>query len=155
MKITFPFEYRRLGDFTYHVLSDPTEIKTYLMKWIMREWEFDHTEAPQEHWTVKWMSWLPQMEFVLEIISLGDINPNVDLMGVEEFQKSLKERADEREESILRGISIEPLLINRAGFELMDGYTRYTVLKRYSQKEVYVYIGNEGLQSLQTLGVEK
>jgi hypothetical protein len=53
----------------------------------------------------------------------------------------LQERADEREESVLRGISIEPLLINRNGFQLMDGYTRYTVLKRYAQKEVYAFVG--------------
>ena len=142
MKNIFSFEYRKLGDFTYHVLSNPIEIKTYLMKWIMHEWEFDHNEAPEEHWTVKWINALPQMEFELEIIHLEEIIPNTDLMRVEEFQSSLKERADEREESILRGISIEPLLINRDGFELMDGYTRYTVLKRYKQKEVYAYIGS-------------
>jgi hypothetical protein len=137
----FPFEYRKLGDFTYHVLSDPRDIKSYLMKWIIREWEFDHNEAPEEHWTVSWMKALPKMEFTLEVIHLNDICPNADLMSVEDFQKSLKERADEREESILRGISIEPLLVNRDGFELMDGYTRYTVLKSYEQHEVYAYMG--------------
>lgn len=138
----FPFEYRKLGDFTYHILSDPAEIRMYLMKWIMSEWEFDHNQAPDEHWTAKWMTMLPRMNFMLEIIRLDDICPNVDLMSVEEFQASLKERADERGESILRGISIEPLLVNRTGFELMDGYTRYTVLKRYSQKQVYAYEGH-------------
>jgi len=146
VSITFSFEYRNLGDFTYHVISDPTEIKMYLMKWIMREWESDHNEAPEEHWTVKWMNLLPRLDFVLEIVNLDDINPNVDLMNGEDFQKSLKERADEREESILRGISIEPLLINRDGFELMDGYTRYTVLNRYNQKEVYAYVGFTGVE---------
>ena len=139
--LLFPFEYRGLGDFTYHVLSDPDEIKSYLMKWIMREWESDHREAPEEHWTVAWMEALPNMQFALEIIRLDRICPNVDLWSVEEFQRGLKERADEREESILRGISIEPLLVNRHGLELMDGYTRYTVLERYAQKEVYAYIG--------------
>jgi len=142
VSLTFSFEYRKLGDFTYHVISDPTEIKNYLMKWILREWESDHNEAPEEHWTVKWMSLLPQLDFELEIVNLDDINPNVDLMNGEDFQKSLKERADEREESVLRGISIEPLLINRDGFELMDGYTRYTVLKRYGQREVFAYAGS-------------
>lgn len=139
---TFPFEYRRLGDFTYHILSDPGEIKAYLMKWIMREWEIDHREAPGEHWTVAWMEALPKMEFALEVIALAEIRPNADLMSVEEFQRDLKERADEREESVLRGISIEPLLINRRGFELMDGYTRYVILKRYGQEQVYAYIGS-------------
>ena len=137
----FPFEYRRLGDFTYHVLSEPKEIKTYLMKWIMHEWRIDHNEAPEEHWTVGWMNVLPKMEFELEILRPEKIRLNADLMGGEDFRISLKERADEREEALLRGVSIEPLLADRNGFELMDGYTRYTVLKRYEQKEVYAYVG--------------
>jgi hypothetical protein len=62
VSITFPFECRKLGDFTYHVLSDRAEIRAYLMKWIMSEWEFDHNEAPDEHWTVKWMTTLPKRE---------------------------------------------------------------------------------------------
>jgi hypothetical protein len=136
-----PFEYRKLCDFTYHVLSDPTEIKTYLMKWIMREWQIDHNEAPEEHWTVEWMNGLPKMEFELEILRPEEIRPNADLMSIGDFRISLKERADEREEALLRGVSIEPLLVSRNGFELMDGYTRYTVLKRYEQKEVYAYAG--------------
>jgi hypothetical protein len=137
----FSFEYRRLGDFTYHILSEPKEIKNYLLKWIMREWKIDHNAASEEHWTIAWMDVLPSMEFKLEVLSLEDIHPNADLMSVEDFQVSLKERADEREEAMLRGVSIEPLLVNRDGFELMDGYTRYTVLKRYKQKEVYAYVG--------------
>src|SRR5215212_5160607 len=120
VKVTFSFEYRRLGDFTYHVLSDPAEIQAYLLKWILREWEFDHNEAPEEHWTVAWMDALPKMEFALEVVSLHKIHPNADLMSRADFQVNLKERADEREESILRGISIEPLLVNQNGFELMD-----------------------------------
>ena len=140
--LTFPFAYRKLGDLTYHVLSDPDEIKAYLMKWIMRECEFDHNESPDEDWTVVWMNALPRMDFALQIIRLDDICLNADLMSVEEFQRSLKERADEREEAVLRGISIEPLLVKQDGWELMDGYTRYTVLKRYKQQEAYAYVGH-------------
>lgn len=110
----------------------------------MREWEADHNEAPEETCTVEWMSALPKMEFALKIIKLDDIHPRADLMSVEDFQISLTERVDEREEAILRGISIEPLLVNRIGLELMDGYTRYAVLKRQQQKEAYAYIGTEG-----------
>jgi hypothetical protein len=143
----YPFEYRRLGEFAYHVLSDPEEIKRYLLNWILREWQQDHAAAPDEHWTVKWMDLLPRMDFRLEIIRLEDIRPNADLMGVAQFQVELKERADDREESFLRGQSVEPLLVNRAGMELMDGYTRYTVLRRHEQDEVYVYLGSTGAQS--------
>ena len=81
------------------------------------------------------------MEFQLEVLHLEDIHPNADLFRVEQFHVELKERADDREESILRGMTIEPLLVNRTGYELMDGYTRYTVIKRYQQKEVYAYVG--------------
>ena len=137
----FPFEYRPLGDFTYHVLTDPGHIKAYVMIWIMREWEHDHKEAPHEHWTVEWMRILPGMKFSLETIDPGEIHPHPDLISVEDFLTSLQERADEREESILRGISIEPLLVNREGYQLMDGYTRYTILKKYNQNLVYAYVG--------------
>jgi hypothetical protein len=137
----FPFEYRRLGDFTYHVLPDPLTIKACVMEWIMPEWEVDHSEAPEEEWTVEWMNLLPKMEFALEILKLDSIHPRSDLMNVEDFQTSLKERADEREAGMLRGVSLEPLLVNRNRSELMDGYTRYVVLKRHRQKEVYAYVG--------------
>lgn len=142
MNILPRFRYHKLGDFTYHVITDPDDIKKHVMKWIMHEWELDHIEAPHEHWTVEWMEALPQMEFSLKIIQLEDICLHPDLMRVEEFQASLQERADEREEAMLRGVSIEPLLIDRDHFELMDGYTRYTVLKRYKQREVYAYVGH-------------
>jgi hypothetical protein len=135
------FQYIPLGDFTYHVLSEPETIKRHLTKWILREWEIDHNEAPHEYWTVEWMQVLPKMEFSLEIIPLDDIQLHPGLMAVDEFRASLQQRADEREWSILRGSSIEPLLVNRAGFQLMDGYTRYTVLQRYNQKKVYAYLG--------------
>ena len=138
----FPFEYRKLGDFTYHVLTDPDHIKAYVMIWIMREWEMDHKEAPHEHWTVEWMTALPAMKFSLTVIDPGEIVPHPDLMSTDGFIASLQERANEREESMLRGVSIEPLLVNHEGFQLMDGYTRYSVLKKYYQSEVYAYVGS-------------
>jgi hypothetical protein len=71
----FLFEYCKLGDFTYHVLVDPITIKVHLIEWNLREWEFDHNEAPEEKWTVEWMNLLPKMGFALEIIPLHDIHP--------------------------------------------------------------------------------
>ena len=136
-----PFQYVKLCDFTYHILTDPALIKSHLTKWMMREWEQDHSEAPEEHWTVEWMQVFPKMEFTLEILPLREIHPHPDLWCVHEFQASLRERADEREWSILRGVSIEPLVIHRTGLQLMDGYTRYTLLDRFHQPEVYAYVG--------------
>lgn len=142
MNLLPPFEYRKFGDFTYHILTNPEDIKSHLTKWILREWEQDHNEAPNEHWTVEWMQVFPKMEFALTVLRLEDIHPHPDLWSVEEFQVSLQERADDREWSILRGVSIEPLVVNQAGFQLMDGYTRYMVLKKYDQKDVYAYVGH-------------
>jgi hypothetical protein len=141
MNLLPPFQYTKLGDFTYHVLTDPAFIKVHLTKWMMREWQQDHNEAPDEHWTVEWMGVFPDMEFALEIIPIREIHPHPDLWSLQKFQFELQERADDREWSLLRGVSIEPLVINRAGFQLMDGYTRYTVLNRYNQKDVYAYTG--------------
>jgi hypothetical protein len=136
-----PFEYRRLGHFTYHFLTDPTLIKEQLTRWILFEWDLDYNQAPDEHWTLAWMQKLPKMEFSLAILPLDDIRPHPDLWKLEEFQRSLQERANDREWSMLRGVSIEPLVVDQDGFQLMDGYTRYKVLKKYSQDKVYTYIG--------------
>ncbi|HJS18631.1 MAG TPA: hypothetical protein VJ785_07770 [Anaerolineales bacterium] len=141
MSLLPDFEYRRLGEFTYHVLSRPADIKDHLLKWSLREWESDHNEAPYEHWTIEWMEILPKMEFSLAILQLENIHPHLDLWRVQEFQASLRERADEREAAMLRGVSIAPLLVNQHGFQLMDGYTRYVVLESYHQREVFVYLG--------------
>jgi hypothetical protein len=87
------------------------------------------------------MKLLPAMKFTLQVIDFPVIRPRGDLMGVPEFRSGLEERADEREEGMLRGISIEPLLVNRDGSELMDGYTRYLVLHRHGQGQAYAYVG--------------
>ena len=77
------FEYRRLGDFTYHLLRDPLEIKSHLTRWLLREWEHDHDQAPDEHWTVEWMRVFPGLQFSLEIVRLEEIRPHPDLWRVE------------------------------------------------------------------------
>src|SRR3989304_224155 len=115
------FEYHRLGDFTYHVLHHPDAIRELMMKWIMREWEIDHREAPDEAWTVEWMTLLPRMKFSLEMMDPAAIHPRTDLMNMPGFRAGLEQRAAEREAGMLRGVSIEPLLVKRDGFELMDG----------------------------------
>jgi hypothetical protein len=141
------FKYVKLGNFTYNIIKDKKQVKLFLLKWIGEEWRVDHKEFPGQLWTLEWMSALKNMSFRLEIINLGKINLRKDLMSYKKggysFKQELKERASEREESMLRGVSIEPLLINGNNFELMDGYTRYTVLKKYGEKEAYAYVGIE------------
>ncbi|MHA2281042.1 MAG: hypothetical protein ACXAC5_09330 [Promethearchaeota archaeon] len=57
------------------------------------------------------------------------------------FLEELNSRVEEMEESVLQGSSIGPLLINNDGMELMDGYTRYMILKKNLQKKTYAYLG--------------
>lgn len=141
------FEYTKLGNFTYNIIRDQRDIKPFLLKWIGKEWEADHAEFPDQAWTLEWLNSLKHMSFQLEIVDLDEIVPRADLMSYKNdgysFKDELKERADEREESMMRGISIEPLIINKKGSELMDGYTRYTVLKRKGEKQVYAYVGTD------------
>lgn len=140
----FEWEYVKLGDFTYNILPE-LKIKTFLMEYLKREWEIDHAEFPDQHWTLEWLDLLTRMKFTLETIRLEEIRLRQELMSYRndtyDFIVSLRERVDEREESFLRGISLEPLVVNGDNMELMDGYTRYMVLKKYEQKNVYAYLG--------------
>ena len=122
------------------------QIKPFLLEWVKREWEIDHAEFPDQPWTIEWLDLLPRMHFKLEALRLADIHLRDDLMTHKTptyaFMVELDSRVKEREESLLRGVSIEPLVVNRAGLELMDGYTRYIVLKRHNQDEVFAYVGS-------------
>ena len=90
------------------------------------------------------------MNFQVQIVDLNKNNLRKDLMNYKtenyNFFEELKDRAEEMEESILRGSSIEPLLINNKNMELMDGYTRYLVLKKHKEKKIYAYVGSVNLQ---------
>ena len=140
----YDWEYRKLGDFTYHILQQ-SQIKPFLMKHLKREWETDHAEFPDQKSTIEWLALLPKMEFTLEILELGDIRLRQDVMDYRtdtyDFKASLRQRANVREESFIRGVSTEPLVVNGDGMELMDGYTRYIVLRDHRQEKVYAYVG--------------
>lgn len=145
MTLQYEWEYRKLGDFTYHVLPQ-SQIKPFLTEWLKREWEIDHAEFPDQPWTVEWLKLISQMVFTLETLRLSEIQLRQELMAYRsdtyDFVTELRRRADEREESLRRGVSIEPLVVNGSGMELMDGYTRYMVLKKYQQDRVYAYVGH-------------
>ncbi|MFW9866148.1 MAG: hypothetical protein ACFFEN_08635 [Candidatus Thorarchaeota archaeon] len=140
------FEYRRLGKFTFHVITNKSKIKPFLVKWLDKEWQQDHKEYPDQIWIVDWLNLLASMKFHLEVIELGSIKLREDLMNYKNesysFLGELKSRVDEMEEAILQGSSIGPLIVNKENMELMDGYTRYMILKKNGAKEVYVYIGS-------------
>jgi hypothetical protein len=140
----FEWRYQKCGDFTYNVLP-PSQIKPFLLEWVVREWEADHREFPDQPWTIEWLDLLPAMSFQLEEVALDRIQLRLDLMEYktekDDFMASLMARVEEREESLLRGVSTEPLLINRSGCELMDGYTRYMVMKKHRQAKVIAYLG--------------
>lgn len=139
------YEYRRLGDFTYHVLERPSEIREVLTRWILPEMQADHDEDPSQPWTVEWLHQAPGLSFSLQLIPLSVIQSRANLMAFEtehySFRRSLERRADEREQALLRGVSTEPLWVRRQGWELMDGYTRFTVFTRHQQQLVYAYVG--------------
>jgi len=139
------FIYRKLENFVYNIIENEEDIKPFLTKWLGREWRIDNKEHPDQAWTKEWLTQLPNLNFKLTIIDIEEIKPRKELMnykkGGHSFRDELKERVKEREESILRGISIEPLVVRQSDMELMDGYTRYFVLKKLGKKKVYAYVG--------------
>ena len=140
----YHWTYEKLGLFTYNLLSDD-QIKPFLMEHIMSELETDNIECPGQIWTAEWIDALPRMRFDLEVIPLARVQPRADLMAFENeeenFYEDLLERAAEREISLFRGVSTEPILVNRNGYELMDGYTRHLVFKRHKQEYTHAYVG--------------
>jgi len=143
------FAYERLGMFTYNVVRDPSAATEYLRFWLRREWEADHAEAPAEPWTVEWLAMLPRLGFRLAQLDLVSVHPRPDVMargsGENSFVSELRVRAAERQESLLRGVSVEPLVVLERNGELMDGYTRYWVMREQGEPRVYAYLASEGV----------
>ena len=85
------------------------------------------------------------MKFKLLVVDLDEINLRQDLMNYTSnsynFLGKLNLRVEEIEESILQGSSIGPLVINKENVELMDGYTRYMILKKHEQQKTFAYLG--------------
>lgn len=139
------FNYKKLGRFTYHIINNKNDITPFISKWLKKEWDIDIKEFPEQQWTINWLNLLPFMKFKLDIVEMDKIKLHEDLMQYESesynFLKSLQTRAEEMEIAIIQGSSIAPLIINKENMELMDGYTRYMILKTYNQKRTYVYLG--------------
>jgi hypothetical protein len=142
--MNYVWNYIALEGITYNTLPKH-QIETFMSEWIAKEWRIDHSLFPDQPWTIEWLNLLPKMQFQLEKVELDNIRPRKDLMNyhseTDNFMESLRERAIEREESVLRGVSIEPVIINSENFELMDGYTRYTVLQNLGKRTAYAYLG--------------
>ena len=142
------FVYKKLEKFTYHLIKNGVEIKKYLNKWLVKEWKQDIQEFPDQPWSREWLNLISLMEFRLVKIPINGIKQRQDLMEYRSesynFTEHLLERVKEMEESILQGSSISPLVVNGENMELMDGYTRYTVLKNHEMRFVYVYLGKKG-----------
>ncbi len=140
------FIYKKLGKFTYNILKNHKDIKPFLLKWLGAEWNHDHKEYPEQLWTKEWLEQLPNLKFKLKIVNIDEIRPRKELMNYKTksycFMDELKERAKDREESMQRGVSIEPLVVRGSDMELMDGYTRYIVIKKFGEKKVYAYVGS-------------
>jgi hypothetical protein len=139
------FIYKKLGNFIYNIIGNEEDINPFLAKWLGREWRIDNREQLDQAWTKDWLTQLPNLNFKLAIVNIEKITPKKELMnykkGDHSFRDKLMERVEEREESILRGVSIEPLVVRQSDMELMDGYTRYFVLKKLGKKKVYAYVG--------------
>jgi hypothetical protein len=141
---SYKWKYKALDGLTYHILGKGM-ITRYLNEFILKEWQADHEDHPDQPWTVAWMSALEKLKFSLQRVPMDGISLRQDLMCYQtpeyNFQESLNRRVAEREESYFRGVSFEPLLIDGRNMQLMDGYSRYQVLLKHNHSIVYAYVG--------------
>jgi len=141
----YQWKYEQLCDYTYNILPQQ-QIKPFLLEWLLPEWEADRDEFPDQIWTIEWLNALPKMNFTLQKLEITSIVPRDDLMNYSsedyDFQSELLARIEDRKDSIQRGVSIEPIVVNSRGNELMDGYSRYFALLELWQKEIYAYVGS-------------
>ena len=151
----YSWEYRRLGDATYHIVPQQQN-KPFVMQWVKREWELDLAALPDQPWTAQWLALLPDMEFALEILRMDGIRLRSDLLHHKtetyDSMPGLRARTEERQESLPHSVSAGPLLVNRAGLALMDAYTRYMVMRKLHQHEVYAYVGTVDSASMNPRG---
>lgn len=95
-----------------------------------------------------WLKTLSKRKWSLQIIDMKRIKLNPDIMNYVDpqrgyvFSKRLAERSRELKESIRVGSSvIWPLIVRKKDMQLVDGCSRYSMLKAMGISRTYAYIG--------------
>lgn len=140
---------RRLEGVTYWVIEDPDAIHDFINNEIRREWEEDARSEGRDPEKDHWLKTLSKRRWTLETVEMDRIKLNPRIMNFIDvdrgyvFQESLAKRSQELREAVEKyALVIWPVIIRKEGFMLVDGYCRYSTLKKINVSRVYAYVGD-------------
>lgn len=146
MKLNTPI--RRLEGVSYWVIKDPKVIHDFINAEIRKEWEADARSEGRDPGCDQWLKTLSERKWNLRVIETRAVKLNPDIMNYVDnvrgyiFSQRLEERSDELQQSIQKyGLVIWPLIVKGEDMQLVDGYCRYTVLRRMHVSRTYAYLG--------------
>lgn len=133
---------RRVEGITYWTISDPNQIRRFMNENIRHEWKKDDESDNLDPRNDPWLRGLSKLNWSLRTIKITDIKLDSSMMERRSFVEELEERSEE----LARGIEnydivIWPVVLRGEDLMLVDGYFRYTTLKRLSKTRTLAYIG--------------
>ncbi len=138
---------RRLEGITYWVVDDPDAIYDFVNREIRREWEIDVRSEHRNPEDDPWLTTLSRRRWHLQMMDISKVRLNPEIMNFVDpekgyiFSKSLEKRSLELRQAIeLEGVVLPPIIVRKEGFQLVDGYCRYTALKAMNVSKIYAYI---------------
>jgi hypothetical protein len=141
---------RRLHSVTYWVIEDPILISDFINTNIRREWEADARSEDRNPDADSWLQNLSARKWSLETVQTSNIRLNPKVMEFVDdrrgysFASSLAKRSDSlRREIETYDTVIWPLIVRAEDMQLMDGYCRYSTLKRMEVPQTYGYVGRQ------------
>ncbi len=139
---------RRLEGITYWVIDDPDAIYDFVNREIRREWEVDVRSEHRNPEDDTWLTTLSRRRWHLQMMDIFKVRLNPEIMNFVDpekgyiFSKSLEKRSLELRQAIeLGGVVLPPIIVRKEGFQLVDGYCRYTALKAMKVSKIYAYVG--------------
>lgn len=139
---------RRLHGVTYWVIEDPASISEFVNTNIRREWEADAKSEGRDPSLDSWLQNLSRRKWSLQTVQTSDVHLNPEIMEFVDdrrgyvFASSLAKRTDLLKNEIeTYSTVIWPLIVRAEDMQLMDGYCRYSTLKKMEIPQTYAYMG--------------
>jgi hypothetical protein len=139
---------RRLEGIAYWVIADPEAIHDFINTEVRKEWEADARSEGRDPGEDNWLTTLSRREWSLTVLGTSSIRLDPEIMNYVNRKTgyNFKERVVERSEQLRREIEefghvIWPVIVNKEGMLLVDGYCRYVTLESMGVQRIYAYIG--------------
>jgi hypothetical protein len=109
---------------------------------IRHEWKKDDESDNLDPRNDPWLRGLSKLSWSIRTIKIADVKLDSSTMEGRSFVERLEERSKELARVIEHyDVVIWPVVLRGEDFMLMDGYCRYTTLKRLNRTKTLAYIG--------------